>query len=593
MAAAAGPGAHRWTGRQQHKDRPARRPRSARADAFEPSDNGAPSTPEAPAPLLTAVPLPSDTAADQRLLAAGAAAALRRGRGAADAGGVEALFAAIRVRRHDRLWEAVDRGVSFAAHDALGRAPLHVATVEGNVEALGIIVHAGGCDVNLPRGDGRTALMLAAQEGHAGVLSFILGCEGVDIHVADKWGMTALHYAARCGDPAPARRLMEMGARVNDTEQFGHTPLHIACSNGLGEVARVLLSDRCTDATVRTSIGETPSQLALEQGHRELAAHVESVGARRSGRGGAPPHQGFSSVAQVGPSRRPSAALAPPPEPPPPQPGPPRAAGGGAPRRLRQAVNACVNAAGLAWLGDTDGLLKGHGAGELVTADHVVVNRERFVLVHLGRAPALRRLVLAAPRQLRGWEFTQRRYADLLRGLVPLHWAVLAGQPGTVAAILDRMGPAERREAVSRPFPVLSWDSASALPVAGYPSGVRWIRMLATAGESVRPLLHCCLPWSPQQHRHLPPPFQSVVTAFSRACLWRDPASPPQRPPAPLPAPQAAPGTGDWGRRPPRGQGQSAPSPGGQLPPAAGLPRDCVGIVLEFLDPYPFAVPRA
>src|SRR5438067_772637 len=62
-----------------------------------------------------------------------------------------------------------------------------------------------------------------------------------DVNAAQVDGMTALHWAAHLDDVETARLLVNAGADAKATNQYGVTPLSLACENGNTELVELLL----------------------------------------------------------------------------------------------------------------------------------------------------------------------------------------------------------------------------------------------------------------------------------------------------------------------------------------------------------------
>ena len=73
-----------------------------------------------------------------------------------------------------------------------------------------------------------------------------------------------------------ARALLARGARVNERQEGGYTPLHQAAARGDAELVTMLL-DAGADPAARTDVGATPGDLAGERGHLELAARLATA----------------------------------------------------------------------------------------------------------------------------------------------------------------------------------------------------------------------------------------------------------------------------------------------------------------------------
>src|SRR5262245_46606868 len=54
----------------------------------------------------------------------------------------------------------------------------------------------------------------------------------VDVNAREADGTTALHWAAHWDDAKTAERLIHAGARVGAANEYGVTPLELACANG-------------------------------------------------------------------------------------------------------------------------------------------------------------------------------------------------------------------------------------------------------------------------------------------------------------------------------------------------------------------------
>jgi ankyrin repeat protein len=122
---------------------------------------------------------------------------------------------------------------------------------------------AKGADPNVQAARGQTALMWAASQKHPAVVKALLA-KGADVHVrSQSWtnmmavpphgyrdynrqiphgNDTALLFAARSGDVESAKLLIAAGAKVNDQDAWGITPLVFAAHSGFGELVKFLLS---------------------------------------------------------------------------------------------------------------------------------------------------------------------------------------------------------------------------------------------------------------------------------------------------------------------------------------------------------------
>jgi hypothetical protein len=94
----------------------------------------------------------------------------------------------------------------------------------------------GGANVNHQPHGGYSPLHHCARGGRADVCAVLLQKGGADANAKTSQGQTALHLAARAGDESVARLLVGHGARVNEPNNFGLSPLQTAT----GAVAQLL-----------------------------------------------------------------------------------------------------------------------------------------------------------------------------------------------------------------------------------------------------------------------------------------------------------------------------------------------------------------
>ena len=112
----------------------------------------------------------------------------------------------------------------------------------------------------------RTMLMICAKNGYLAGVKRTVDEEGADVNVVTSYG-NALHGAAEGGNPEVAQFLLDRGARVDERNEYGSTPLFIAASHGSLDVARVLLDN-----------GANPVNAQDQYGNTILAEAIKSVG---------------------------------------------------------------------------------------------------------------------------------------------------------------------------------------------------------------------------------------------------------------------------------------------------------------------------
>ena len=106
-------------------------------------------------------------------------------------------------------------------------------------------------------------LMSAAREGDAAQVVRLARSDDVNRKQAD--GTTALMWVVRRDDVAGARALLRAGARVDEANVNGVTPLHLACGNGSAAMIGLLL-DAGASIEKLDGAGETPLMSAVRSG---------------------------------------------------------------------------------------------------------------------------------------------------------------------------------------------------------------------------------------------------------------------------------------------------------------------------------------
>jgi ankyrin repeat protein len=239
----------------------------------------------------------------RRLLDAGADVNLRTGLG------VDALSLAIENRDPDMVQLLLDRGADVKTADAAGETPLMLAARSGSPEIVRAVL-AKGVDIDLREPhDRQTALMIGVRSGSPDLVALLLAA-GADVNaqslpadepawrlpsqvaaskgVGVNWGgypprgareaiggaKTPLLYATRQGDLTTTRLLVEAGAKLEQSDANGVTPLLNAIINAAVaskpgpptehlEVAGYLI-EQGADIHVSDWYGQTPLFAAVE-----------------------------------------------------------------------------------------------------------------------------------------------------------------------------------------------------------------------------------------------------------------------------------------------------------------------------------------
>jgi ankyrin repeat protein len=147
-----------------------------------------------------------------------------------------------------------------------GFAAIHVASREGNVEIVRILLQHGA-DPTLQTEKGYTPLHFACFSGNADLVRLLLG-HGVDVDAKTSDGSTSLHVAAHYGRPSTRQTIVQIlldhGANVSAVMELQQTALHrFFSAQGITYegVARLLI-DRGININTAMHGGKTAIHLA-------------------------------------------------------------------------------------------------------------------------------------------------------------------------------------------------------------------------------------------------------------------------------------------------------------------------------------------
>ncbi len=155
---------------------------------------------------------------------------------------------------------------------------IQYAAAHGQANVLSTLLIMGA-RVNEPGPEGNRALDAACLKGDPAVTRILLD-RGADPNLRNKTGSTPLHDAALRGNKDVIELLLRRGAEPNapDTEN-GSTSLHNAASFGRMEAVRMLVENGA-DPSVKTKQGSTPFDLAVRNGHQDIAAFLRGRAAK-------------------------------------------------------------------------------------------------------------------------------------------------------------------------------------------------------------------------------------------------------------------------------------------------------------------------
>lgn len=163
-----------------------------------------------------------------------------------------------------------DSEIDVNAADINGNTPLHLAAKSGNHNAAKALLASGRVQIKCRNNDGFTALVRANTES---VFQIILEATGDDFFARDNSDCTVLHHAAMENELFQVTLLEKkvgitlIGEHINDTDQEGRTPLHIAAAEGRSEIVEYFLDTELINVNATKRNGNTPLHEAVLGGH--------------------------------------------------------------------------------------------------------------------------------------------------------------------------------------------------------------------------------------------------------------------------------------------------------------------------------------
>ena len=155
------------------------------------------------------------------------------------------------------------------AKDNNGRTPLHIASAYGSLEVVKWLIEELHCDPNIKDDNLSTPLHYAC--GHAYVEYDYNEENGINMQIAE-------YLVVSCGCDPMKSRLMQIACRedlelvklltssnVNCVDEYGNTPLHLACAEAKIEVMEFLILERHCRRDIQNDRGELPLHIACSQ----------------------------------------------------------------------------------------------------------------------------------------------------------------------------------------------------------------------------------------------------------------------------------------------------------------------------------------
>ncbi|KAH8126986.1 hypothetical protein FP744_10007711 [Trichoderma asperellum] len=158
------------------------------------------------------------------------------------------LHVAVKHKQKEILKMLLKHGTNKNVMDKEGRTPLYLSVEDGDIETINLLIK-GGASEKVAAEDGRTPLHVALSRGQDGLeVAKILLQAGADVNAKAQYGATGMHIAAQFGILFEILNfLVEIGKNsldneIDETDEYGQTPLLIAIYEADWEAAKLLLA---------------------------------------------------------------------------------------------------------------------------------------------------------------------------------------------------------------------------------------------------------------------------------------------------------------------------------------------------------------
>ncbi|RDB31307.1 ankyrin repeat domain-containing protein [Candidatus Similichlamydia laticola] len=180
----------------------------------------------------------------------------------------------------------IEKGLSYSAQNRKGRTAFHSATLSRNLSLMLLLLDSGADPLQQDRFS-ESPLFLAARLGCRSFLEAILGVRKLRserfLKETNRAGQSLLHYAALHNGADLANYLISLGFYVNNPDFVGETPLHLGVRAGNMSVCSHLLA-KGADPDRKNAMGKSPLHIAIDENKFDLvqllidhAAHINSA----------------------------------------------------------------------------------------------------------------------------------------------------------------------------------------------------------------------------------------------------------------------------------------------------------------------------
>jgi len=171
----------------------------------------------------------------------------------------ESLLDLVENQNLDKIRDIFGLNTDINSINATGQTALHIAAIKDLADIAAVLL-ARGAEVDLQDAQGNTALNLAVKNGSVGILPVLIQYNA-SLFVSDKQGKSPLQTALQ-QNPEIIPKLITQ-ANVGRQDAAGNTVLHLAASQGLENLADILLKLGAGTGT-RNLQGLSPLDEALQ-----------------------------------------------------------------------------------------------------------------------------------------------------------------------------------------------------------------------------------------------------------------------------------------------------------------------------------------
>jgi len=189
---------------------------------------------------------------------------------AATTSGLTALHQAAARGNLDMVKELVQAGAEVNAITKDGRTPIFYAAERGKASTVSFLLDKKA-EINLADEKGLTPLILAAGSGNAALVKFLVVNKKANFAATAKDGTTALIAGAKT--PEIVKFLADKMPNVNGVDAGGNTALHLCAATADDETVRKLLY-RGAKEDQPNKKGETPVLLAARAGNADMVKRL-------------------------------------------------------------------------------------------------------------------------------------------------------------------------------------------------------------------------------------------------------------------------------------------------------------------------------